>query len=46
MYIENRSEKLTVNKSNKNDVIRIMGQPQIKDNQASGRLGFMLKSFN
>ena len=36
MYIENRSEKLVVNKSNKNDVIKVMGKPQIKDNQASG----------
>tara|TARA_B100001121_G_C18168451_1_gene380133 strand:+ start:58 stop:528 length:471 start_codon:yes stop_codon:yes gene_type:complete len=36
MYIENRSEKLTIDKSNKNDVIRIMGQPQIKDDQSSG----------
>ena len=33
MYIENRSEKLVVNKSNKNDVIKVMGKPQIKDNQ-------------
>ena len=35
MYIENRSEKLTVNKSNKNDVIRIMGTSDW-DDQSSG----------
>tara|TARA_E500000178_G_C17021143_1_gene755666 strand:- start:219 stop:683 length:465 start_codon:yes stop_codon:yes gene_type:complete len=29
IYLENRSKKLDVNKSNKNDVIKIMGQPQI-----------------
>ena len=28
--LENRSKTLSVNKSNKNDVIKIMGQPQIK----------------
>ena len=31
VYLENRSNKLIVNKSNKNDVIKIFGQPQIKD---------------
>ncbi len=31
LYLENRSNKLTLNKSNKNDVIRVMGQPHIKD---------------
>tara|TARA_S200000501_G_scaffold106629_1_gene100077 strand:+ start:249 stop:713 length:465 start_codon:yes stop_codon:yes gene_type:complete len=32
IYLENRSNKLIINKSNKNDVIRIIGQPQIKNN--------------
>ena len=31
VYLENRSNKLIINKSNKNDVIKIFGQPQIKD---------------
>ena len=31
MYLENRSKKLNVNISNKNDVIKIFGQPHIKD---------------
>ncbi len=30
-FLENRANKLIVNKSNKNDVIKIIGQPQIKD---------------
>ena len=30
IYLENRSKKLITNKSNKNDVVKIMGQPQIK----------------
>ncbi len=30
IYLENRSKALNVNKSNKNDVIKILGQPQIK----------------
>ncbi len=30
VYLENRSKKLQINNSNKNDVIRIFGQPQIK----------------
>ena len=30
IYLENRSQALNVNKSNKNDVIKIIGQPQIK----------------
>ena len=30
IYLENRSKALTLSKSNKNDVIEIMGQPQIK----------------
>ena len=29
IYLENRSKKLDVNKSNKNDVVKIMGKPQI-----------------
>ena len=31
VFLENRAKKLVVNKSNKNDVIKIIGQPQIKD---------------
>ena len=31
IYLENRSNKLVTGTSNKNDVIAIMGQPQIKD---------------
>ena len=31
LFLENRANKLIVNKSNKNDVIKIIGQPQIKD---------------
>jgi outer membrane protein assembly factor BamE (lipoprotein component of BamABCDE complex) len=31
IYLENRSKKLEINKSNKNDAIRILGRPQIKD---------------
>ncbi len=30
VFLENRAKKLTVNKSNKNDVIRLIGQPQLK----------------
>ena len=30
VFLENRSKKLTVNKSNKNDVIKIFGQPHSK----------------
>ena len=29
IYLENRAKKITVNKSNKNDIIKIFGQPQI-----------------
>ena len=29
IYLENRAEKLIINKSNKNDTIKIFGQPQI-----------------
>ena len=31
IYLENRANKLIINKSNKNDVVKIFGQPQIKD---------------
>ena len=31
VYLENRAKQLTINKSNKNDVISIFGQPQVKD---------------
>ena len=31
VYLENRANKLIINKSNKNDVIKIFGQPQIRD---------------
>ena len=31
VFLENRSNKLVINKSNKNDVINIFGQPQILD---------------
>ena len=30
IYLENRSNKLIINNSNKNDIINIMGLPQIK----------------
>ena len=30
-FLENRAKKLTINTSNKNDVIKIIGHPQIKD---------------
>ena len=30
MFLENRSNELRINKSNKNDVIRILGQPHTK----------------
>ena len=30
-FLENRSKKLSINQSNKNDVIRVFGQPQIID---------------
>ena len=31
IYLENRANKLIINKSNKNDVVKIFGQPQIKN---------------
>ena len=33
IFLENRSQKLVPNKSNKNDVIRIMGRPHIKEDE-------------
>ncbi len=30
LFLDNRSDKLTVNKTNKNDVIKILGQPHTK----------------
>ena len=30
LYLENRAKKLTINKTNQNDVVRIIGQPHIK----------------
>jgi len=30
LFLDNRSEKLAINKSNKNDVIKILGQPHAK----------------
>ena len=30
-FLENRSKKLILNSSNKNDVVKIIGQPQIRD---------------
>ena len=33
IFLENRSQKLILNQSNKNDVIRIMGRPHIKEDE-------------
>ena len=33
IFLENRSQKLVVSQSNKNDVIRIMGRPHIKEDE-------------
>ena len=33
IFLENRSQKLVVNQSNKNDVISIMGRPHIKEDE-------------
>ena len=33
IYLENRSNKIQINKSNRNDVISIFGQPHIKDKE-------------
>ena len=35
IFLENRSEKLVEKKSNKNDVVRIMGRPQIIDEETN-----------
>ena len=35
LYLENRAKKLTIDKSNKNDVIRIIGQPHINNESES-----------
>ena len=31
IYLENRAKKLELNNTNKNDVIKILGQPQVRD---------------
>ena len=33
IYLENRSQKLVINTTNKNDVVSIMGKPHIKENK-------------
>ena len=33
IFLENRSQKLVLNQSNKNDVINIMGRPHIKEDE-------------
>ena len=33
VFLENRAKKLTINKSNKNDVVRIIGFPQITEDK-------------
>ena len=33
IFLENRSKKLVLNQSNKNDVINIMGRPHIKEDE-------------
>tara|TARA_Y100001958_G_scaffold118534_1_gene85587 strand:- start:1543 stop:2016 length:474 start_codon:yes stop_codon:yes gene_type:complete len=33
IFLENRSKKLVLNQSNKNDVIKIMGRPHIKEDE-------------
>ncbi len=35
IFLENRSKKLVLNQSNKNDVIKIMGRPQIKEDETN-----------
>ena len=30
LFLDNRSAKLTINKTNKNDVIKVLGQPHVK----------------
>ena len=43
VYLENRSKKLEVNKSNKNDIIRIIGQPQVKGGQVNNETWIYLE---
>ena len=33
IYLENRSQKLVINKTNQNDVVSVMGKPHIKESQ-------------
>ena len=33
MFLENRANKLTINQSNKNDIVKIMGYPQIVEEE-------------
>ena len=35
IFLENRAAKLTINQSNKNDTVKILGQPQIKSDEVS-----------
>jgi len=35
IFLENRAAKLTINQSNKNDTVKILGQPQVKSDEAS-----------
>tara|TARA_B100001939_G_scaffold121956_1_gene105695 strand:+ start:1663 stop:2127 length:465 start_codon:yes stop_codon:yes gene_type:complete len=35
IFLENRATKLTINQSNKNDTVKILGQPQVKSDEAS-----------
>tara|TARA_Y100001958_G_C21073780_1_gene432414 strand:- start:434 stop:838 length:405 start_codon:yes stop_codon:yes gene_type:complete len=35
VFLENRAAKLTINQSNKNDTVKILGQPQIKSDEVS-----------
>ena len=35
IFLENRAAKLTINQSNKNDTVKILGQPQIKSEEVS-----------
>ena len=45
IFLENRAAKLTINQSNKNDTVKILGQPQIKSDEVSDSPGFMLREF-
>ena len=35
IFLENRAAKLTINQSNKNDTVKILGQPQVKSDETS-----------